>query len=227
MSNLSGPLSSGFSGTPVPPASTLNDGLLYYINGGGVDRSLHEPDLTRSGTPTTAAGLFTDPAMSFSAAGAQGYIMNAGNYPAIQEMAGVDRTYAMWIDRNVVGQSVGLMVRGSAFPSYQFYVQTSGELVLYIGGGYIVGTIVPIGTWTHVGFTYTPGTATIFINGAKTSLPKTRTANVDANRLAYGFSPSKYYDGEIDQFCAWDRVLTDAELLELYGGGAGTEFLIP
>ena len=207
-------------------AGTLTDGLQLYVSDGVEDKTGQQVDLTVAGNaPGTAAGIFGGSCNDFDAANTEAYQLTGGNLGILAEMAGVDRSYAMWINRDAVATSVGLLSKGTAAASYQFYVQSDGKLVLYIGYGYLVSVAtIALSTWTHVGFSYTPGTATLWLNGVKLVSAKTRTVASDLVYMGRAFSPIRYYDGRVDQFCIWNRVLTDGEWAELYNGGAGADF---
>jgi hypothetical protein len=133
----------------------------------------------------------------------------------------------MWIFPDATGgTSRGLMSRGTGVSAWEFYRQGSdGACILYMGFGYITASIIPTGVWSNVGFRYNDTDLDIFVNGVLTNSTRTRTANVASNYVARAFSPARYYGGLMSQVCAWTRKITDAEIAELYNGGAGTNFL--
>lgn len=66
-------------------------------------------------------------------------------------------------------------------------------------------------------------------DGSVTSLNKLNNSNTTSNATGsgkiarYGTLTSGYLDGNFDEYSIWDRVLTDAEVTELYNIGEGLE----
>jgi len=108
---------------------------------------------------------------------------------------------------------------------------TGGTYYIFVGVAGSFGTIAHTLTsdvWAFIAITYTGGTFEVFINGSsigtisKTWSP-TGTAN-DAIVIGAEALNTRYWNGMIDEVGMWSRVLTGAEITELYNGGAGLTY---
>ena len=96
---------------------------------------------------------------------------------------------------------------------------------------YITRTATSTSTWYHVVITYdaSAGTVEIFVNGSSegtaTGLP---TSIYDSTASFYlGASVNalaSYFDGRLDEFGFWSKVLTSGEISDLYNSGSGIPF---
>lgn len=93
------------------------------------------------------------------------------------------------------------------------------------------GIAPSINTWYHVVVVLNSATSvTLYVNGTQTNLNATcddpPTSTLDA--LFFGAlgrtTPLQYYSGILDEVGVWSRVLTSAEVTQLYNGGAGNQY---
>ena len=88
---------------------------------------------------------------------------------------------------------------------------------------------VPATTLTHVAATYnnTTGAYAFYINGALSGSGTISTQSFSwGGDRSIGNDGSLWAAGTIDELAVWSRVLTAAEITELYNAGAGTQHLI-
>lgn len=104
----------------------------------------------------------------------------------------------------------------------RFWVATSSGSDVVSASGFTTDT------WYHVVGKYTSGAMSITINGTKTSdaTPRTGTLNQYTSpvRFAANGTPGEYFNGRIEEVAVWDRVLSDAEITELYNSGNGLAY---
>jgi hypothetical protein len=100
---------------------------------------------------------------------------------------------------------------------------------------YATRAIINDGIWHHFGWTYTSGTLKIYLDGVEDTSPvkvtdtAITTINIDATTnvtiggLLFGGTPSLLNAGRTNQPRIFNRVLTGAEVTELYNGGLNCE----
>ena len=147
-------------------------------------------------------------------------------------------TLSIWVYPNVHGNS-GVLIQKSSFlnTSYWCYNMMGfnflGQIsmVLYASGApSIIGPIIPILTWTHLGYTYSTTTGVrMYINGAlyATIGPYTMYNSGTIDYLTVGSYGAGYcgigsgsvvgfpYQGAIDEFYVFRRELTASEISAL------------
>lgn len=85
------------------------------------------------------------------------------------------------------------------------------------------------GSWTHAVIQIDTANSLLkfYVNGSKVgsdlAISGTFTFNNTSN-LWFGKSVGDMYDGSIDEVGIWSRVLSDAEITQLYNGGAGLAY---
>ncbi|MFH1690635.1 MAG: LamG domain-containing protein [Candidatus Eisenbacteria bacterium] len=126
--------------------------------------------------------------------------------------------YCCFIDKGYDDGAWSVGTGGSAVP-------TSKPLRFYVGGSnydFDVDDAVPFGqdTWMHFAcsFNDTTNVARLYVNGAF-ALADTHAVDITASARDLQMGTSHWgdaYKGAIDQVALFGRVLTDAEVLELY-----------
>ncbi len=115
----------------------------------------------------------------------------------------------------------------------------SGAPILSLGDGrgggsgnrfwYIAENALPQGTWSHLAYTLQPnGTAEIYIDGVRENLTTSGSASPSSlMHLSESFKIGQkweyFFTGAIDEVYMYDRILTQAEILDLSIGVVGTE----
>jgi hypothetical protein len=101
-------------------------------------------------------------------------------------------------------------------------VGTNGIGVFEHSGGYLPGLLfhpIQISDWINITVVYTNNRPSLYVNGKfiKVGLQSPKTVHLS---IAYlGASPYGKYLGSLDELAIWDKVLTPAEILELYRRG--------
>jgi hypothetical protein len=181
-----------------------------YVSSGGVDNS----------------GYFSDSGRSVNT-----------NYFRISEMpitgTTTDLTFCIWykgtqnVSPQTYGPAVGLFgdTRGSVYGGYGI---SSGKCEFRDSGNAYQGPNVNTGNWVHIAFSMTTGkTLKIYVNGSLTNTYNsvsvttayTRCSDIGAHYPYGGYvAPSA-----IDCPVVYDRILSDAEVLQVYEAGQFTE----
>lgn len=135
-----------------------------------------------------------------------------------------------WINPASAPGSVGIFslahVADAQSGSPSLLIQdNAGNIRFYANGGYRDSSqSVSLSTWYHLVVTYDGGTTwKFYFNG---TLSSTYTGGFSGDTgavyLASGFAGT--FDGVVDEWGVWDRVLTGAEVTSLYNGGAGLPY---
>jgi hypothetical protein len=106
------------------------------------------------------------------------------------------------------------------YDAFEFSIASDSETQVWVDSK----TAVPLNTWVHVTGVYEPGVALrIYVNGvlnnvATTGIPKSQfDAPVPAQIGARGGPCDHcYFDGSLDEIRVYDRVLTPAEVFQIY-----------
>jgi len=140
-------------------------------------------------------------------------------------------SFAFWLnttDKSVLQGIAGDQVSaGSA--RWRVTLDTSGHVSLVKTGvtAIINSTDLADGAWHHVVLVSQPGTnqSFVYVDGAPAGTGTTgnTTWNTASATARIGsFSGAQYYNGSLDEFAIWDRVLTADEVAMLYAVATGT-----
>ena len=221
-------LSSGGAEVNAVVASTLNDNLKGYwqldeSSGTRVD-DFSFYDLTGVvGSPANRTGK-VDSAMDFDGTdGIYGAVVN-GDFDGTG-----DWTLAMWVIFDTSGQEYIADVWGGSGRTWVLEKEVTDKLLFRTnptGSGSGVATsftgMTAFNTaqWYHIAITYdSSGTSTeIFVDGTSIGTHSGEMMSNSTYVFAIGsYGTSASLDGGIDSMAYWDRILTDAEVLELAG----------
>lgn len=170
-----------------------------------------------------------------------GYLPHASRLP--------NRTVSAWIYMTsdpIITTAYGIISNISTFSGSRMYiVQSGGISVLGInatgwattsGTWYATTTTISKNTWIHVAITYTPqdngADPIMYVNGVSVAVTEMSTpsgayiAQEDGNTLIgnrdiVGSSYQRPFDGKIKDARIYNRILTAAEILQMYNEGAG------
>ena len=222
---------SGASGGSLPPGYKI--AMTFESSTGGL-LPASGWTISNQGTPGTyvSSGGVDD----------SGYFSDSGrsvnsNYFRIVEMpitgTTTDLTFCIWYKGTqsvapvTYGPAVGLFgdTRGSVYGGYGI---SNGKCEFRDSGNAYQGPNVNTGNWVHIAFSMTTGkTLKIYVDGALTntynsvsvSTSYCRCSDIGAHYPYSGYvAPSA-----IDCPVVYDRILTDAEVLEVYQAGQFTE----
>jgi hypothetical protein len=83
------------------------------------------------------------------------------------------------------------------------------------------------GTWYNLAWTFSSGTALLYLNGVlvdtKTGLTLTGVTNLTIGNTSVA-TKNKGFDGVIDEVAVWSRVLSANEISDVYRGGLGNQY---
>lgn len=147
-----------------------------------------------------------------------------------------DLSVSMWIKH--AGLPLGnfwfLFCRlvGSGTPSaYEFRIDGGGQLQFCQPGGLFISSGANHTTgnvWNHVAFSRSAANAiTLYLNGVSVgtgSLAASNSLPAQATLIGSRDDHFSNMEGQIDEVGAWSRVLTGAEITQLYNAGAGLPF---
>ena len=207
----------------------LNTNIISYYKmnetAGNILDAVGNYPLTNDGAEYEATGIIGT-AMDFVSANTDYLKSNA----VVDLTAnGGDFTIGMWIKPdNVVANHWALTLDVATV----FGIITSGtEVCVVMGGGQCSsGAGIGIGNWYHVVATGDGTTVRLYVDSV--SVKNVTTAYVfTATEYLYvgvhGTELASYFDGIIDEVGIWNRVLTPAEIIQLYNGGAGITYTAP
>jgi hypothetical protein len=181
--------------------------------------------------PNGTAGTF----VTSGGVGESGYFSDTGrsvnnNFFRIDQMpivgTSTDLTFCIWyrgtqtVAPQTYGPAVPLFgdIRGSVYGGFGI---SSGRCEFRDSGNAYQGSLVNTGSWTHIAFSMTTAnTLKIYTNGALTNTytsvsineTYTRCSDIGAHYPYSGYAAPT----SIDQAVVYERILTDAEVLQVY-----------
>lgn len=215
--------------------STLGTGLVHYydLDADATD-IVGTADLTVSGaTLTTSSGGKLGECYDFDGVNDD---LNLPNYTTLID-GSADFSYAFWFKPDT-------LPTGTAFKCcLSFRGEFSHTVIIRAGGGNVniqshmeinstsvqlLGTTyLSAGTWYHVVVTYSTTNGTeLFVNSvseATNSTTGTYTTVSQSSNLG-SYHNSFYFDGLIDEFGIWSKVLSQSEIDDLYNSGSGLPY---
>jgi hypothetical protein len=217
--------------------STLLNGLqVYYKLEDLTDSSGNSLTLTNHGTVTFTAGKVNN-AANFVSASSQ-YLSHA-NATAYQMGTG-DFSFAFWV-KFTISIEVAVLDYGITGSSSGYFVDTvnkaGGQAGFQFGISDGTHNISPEtahswnnGNWHLVVVTCSrSGNMVIYVDNVSDGSASTSTVTGSVNSangfaLGANFAGGSLFDGSIDEFGLWNRVLTSTEIGHLWNGGAGTTY---
>lgn len=212
-------------------ASSLLTGLVSYYkldeSSGNAADSVGSYTLTNNSVTYAAAkinngAVFNGSSSRFDAA--TGAIPSSGDF-----------TFSFWFYGN---SATGMIACDWVILKRNVFLYSSSNAIsLYRGGGDATqsatpttSTTIATNTWTHVVFTQSGTTGTVYINGtsnATSNLTYTGGAST-GNGVNIGYynngSPSAFINATLDEIGTWNRALTSTEVTSLYNAGTGLQY---
>lgn len=178
--------------------------LTPTVNGNTKVEPLTPYDFSRYTSSTQGGSIFLD--------GTSGYV--SGDMTADLAFGTDDMTLECWVYPNTISGSDAIFdTRTSAFTGNAFTIQLEDGVPHVFAGNYsnstpvIEGTsAVPASIWTHIAFSRSSGTNTLFINGTSvaTNTNSWNQSFSSTNDWAVGETPPtatpRYFDGHISDF---------------------------
>lgn len=138
------------------------------------------------------------------------------------------RTFSVWVKLTGVVLVFVYGNGGSAGQMMSLYFNTTTMSMFGIAADVNIATSSSTGTWYHLVMTYNGTTIEMFKNGSSigTGTPTLNTATGSTFTIGHdnGTWAGGGSDGRIDELGIWSRVLSGAEITELYNGGAGLAY---
>lgn len=225
--------SGGGGGGPAP--STLLDGLVSYWrfdeSSGNAEDAVGSNDLTNNGTVTYAAGKINNAAASLSDTN---YLSAA--HSASLDLFDKDFSISLWATNTGANTRVALCKgTASGASTNQITIGRSNTAPTGIycelgsGAANLLITGEPFTAWLrHVVVTFNKTTKllSIYVDNVKytktiTGVVPNASGDLRVGRFYAGGFPIV---GMVDELALWSRVLTDAEVTELYNSGAGEAY---
>lgn len=200
------------------PISVTSLSANFKFNGDVTDSSGNGLNGTAFNSPTFVAGKYQT-GIKFN--GTTQYVSVADN--ALLEGSGGNISVFAWIncvDFEGPCHIVAKLSSGNA--GYRMVPRGGLDFLVSLGGNNISRGLGPnANTWAHIGFTYNNNIAKLYLNGAQEGADATIGSVVLASSdvLAIGRSSNSstgFCRGSIDEVNIWQRVLSAAEITNLY-----------
>lgn len=195
----------------------------YYSYDSGATDAVGGNNGTVSGATNTAAKLSN----GYSFNGSSNYINHSTT--GIVSTGASAKSIALWIKATNFSGTRRIFTTGGASSTQGFTImQYSGTSKIYFtdeGVAYTGTTTLSNDTWYHVAVTYDGTNIRFYLNGSLEST-SARTLATTATETNIGRSSggSEFFLGLIDELGIWDKMLTNAEVLELYNSGTGITY---
>jgi len=182
-------------------------------------------DLTNTGTVTYVSGKINNSA-DFD--GTSNQRLSASNNLGFD--SGGNFSFSFWfsLDAFGAGYIVDLTSNTTNQRRILVYVGATNTVKLFASGNEVESGTLSTGTWYHCVVTSnSSGTLELFINGSSQGTTSMGTLNYNNNEFSLGApwdSFGSLTNGQVDEFGAWNKVLTSDEITELYGSGSGNAF---
>jgi len=219
------------------PVVDLEDGLqAFYKLSDTSDSSGNNRTLTNNGNVSFAPGKIGNAAVFDGSNFLQSNVQQPSTAMTVSVWAKLNNTNGprFLIDsvtgNNWSGGGFGITTDNGSVNSYVFHGGEGGEGVALFTGS--VDLTLSTDVWYHIVGTHdtSTGLGKLYINGSlNNSVQHNRNDPFGGDRtnpVAFGSNADGTYgliDGQIDAVGIWNRALSDAEVAELYNGGAGLE----
>jgi Concanavalin A-like lectin/glucanases superfamily len=221
----------------------LTDSLVAFWklddNGsGGVslsDSSGNSNSLSNHGSAVLATGKIGG-CVSFDGTGGS-YLSNANTFSASPSSG---NSISLWVNPSGYatennpydGYKQAAIFYGSNTVGVLLAIDDSGHLRGSIGGTqFNTGQVIPTSAWTHIGFTQSGSSASIYINGSSIydysgSLGFWNTGQYMVIGQQANGAPDNGWplNGKVDEIGIWSRAISSGEMGNLYNGGSGLSY---
>lgn len=227
--------------------ASLTTGLVSYWDleeASGTRYDLHgSNNLTDNNTVTSAAGKIGNAAL-FTSANSEYLSITDASQTGLEPSGNM--SWSFWVYFNSVpgaGSGATFLGKGDGNQKYQIHYSGNGEgirLLFYPSSGTYKGVdhawTPSTSTWYHIVITFNSTASTnnfqIFINNSKTSRTGASapcgSISGNTNPFIIGAnteSPTTYFmNGRIEEVGMWGKVLSDAEVSDLYNSGNGLSY---
>lgn len=208
----------------INPATTLLNGLAGYWK---LDGNSNDSLGSANGVDTNityASGKIGQGA-TFPVGGSKIVLGTTG------QLNFTDLTLSAWVLLSSTANFYSIFSKGYDGSTNFHWMTYPGGTMYLLGngnGGVSATTTLTTGVMTHVAVSRTAAGATKFyINGGAAGTgngPAAATGYTLPNHIGSRADAYSVWPGTIDEVGAWNRVLTDAEVVELYNAGAGKSY---
>lgn len=186
-----------------------------------LDYSGNHNDIVTSG-PSQVTGK-VGKALNFNSASAQ------YGYGALNGTSLTQTSISFWVKPTVLPSGQSGMFQwaqtlGSGTPFILIAYNSSGQITVYVDGGYQITTSLPLQTWSHVTLTLDAGNMWhLYINGIQVGTyhdDSTHDGQSNGIQAYIGNGYSSYFDGVIDELRIYNRELPASEIINIYKSSA-------
>ena len=221
---------------PALASADINDDLLQYftvdndetIGTTSIDSQENENGTLINGVATNVSGIIKQ-SYGFSTNNDDKYVDIGSDF----KPSGTNFSFQVWIFSNdtglggVLGDSDagadGWSLDQVSASRFRFFTLTTNGFIA------LAGQTLAMNQWRHVVGTYDNVTMRLYINGTEAVAAAQSGALIQSpNNAAFGAyagaSGTSDFDGRLDEIGIWNRTLSPAEVLQLYGNGTGFPF---
>ena len=233
--------------TDVKNDATLSTSLVSYweleeTSGTRVD-SHGSNDLTDNNTVTSTTGI-QGTAASFDKTNSEFLSISDASQSGL-DFSG-DFSFSCWVKRAGVGVNVYLFAKRQVSSNNGFQINIDSDdtlLINYYNAGNTTSirsdaTVYDsgdIGNWVHIAFKVdvSAATAEVWKNGSALGATAATSAATSVGNSTEGFSIGvvkiganyyDYYDSDMDEVGVWSKLLSSAEVSDLYNSGSGIPY---
>ena len=219
----------GFPGPPSLPVD-LTSGLLCCYSGSATDSSGNGATAwTPVNAPGTTTGRFGNTCMQYVKTSSQRHTMAKVDADPLFNFSGgtVDGSMSFWTKPDTLADFLGIFDRGNVSLSRIFLRATGTVLTARMGVERFKRNEFTAGQWAHVYMGWDASALTFYLSvngGLATPIIAPSWPASGATYTLGAMGTGDYYNGGIDQFSSWDRLLNYSEIEALWNNGAGTNF---
>ncbi len=212
----------------------LREGLVAYypLDSDVSDYSGNSLDGENNGAVATSSSLIN---------GAYDFSYNSigvSNFPSIAK----NITFAFWIKpgSNLNGEILGKRAGGSP-GEYSIYWNSADNNIVfftqtevfswYSYDAFTEVNSVPADVWSYVVVEYNSSNILMYVNGELQSQSPAVSGDIIPNSQSFCLGATgcgaDFFTGSLDEVAVWNRVLSEAEIDELYNNGSGFSLVIP
>lgn len=200
------------------------------------DYSIYSNNIATINNPLPTTSLIGQGAISLD--GSTQYI--GGGYSLLNSIEQHDKSFSMWINK-ISNSQKGLIDKEfdsdftgnpGTYGGYGFWTQSNGKLWWWTRSNFDMldngSNSITLGAWCHVAMTWNYATSTVnfYINGILNSTltntgadesPSTTSSEFEIGNLRNNLNAGQFaFDGQIAQVRIYNRVLSQAEINQLY-----------
>ena len=226
---------------PLNVFAALSDSIvscyeLDEVSGTRIDATATGNDLSDNNTVGSAAGIVSGNSADFEEGGAE-YLSITDATQTGLDITG-DRSVSFWgtweLTNDYTVPESKYNAAGSVSWLFRIDPDSTPNILFYqhdgttLNSGSINYSFTPNGTVYHIVYRYDASAATVefFVNGSTIGTMTSMGSSVQNSNSEFKLGlgnpgGAEYWDGKMDVYAIWDKVLTNDEIAELYNSGSG------